>query len=114
MSQARPWMAFYGDDYYGDTKTQCLTAEQHGYYQALIWAYWKHGGLPNDDESVRKILGKFVEISREKWRRVLPSLRGFFDDEWRHARIDKELRRVVQVSEKRQELGKAGATKRWQ
>lgn len=86
---------FWGD-YFGDTKH--LTTIQHGCYLQLIGHYWQHGGLPDDDRALATIVGMRVDTWR-RWHRE--AIRHFFEDGWRHGRIEDELAKACELSEKR-------------
>jgi uncharacterized protein YdaU (DUF1376 family) len=100
---ARPWMPLYVSDYLGDTRR--LTTLQHGAYMLLIMEYWQHGGLPDDDQELADIAG--LEIS--EWMEIRPRLAKLFKDGWRHKRIDEELAKASEISDRR----KASAERRW-
>jgi uncharacterized protein YdaU (DUF1376 family) len=99
----RPWMPLYVSDYLGDTRR--LTTLQHGAYMLLIMEYWQHGGLPDDDQELADIAG--LQIS--EWMEIRPRLAKLFKDGWRHKRIDEELAKASEISDRR----KASAERRW-
>lgn len=110
MADATIWMPLYVADYLADT--QRLTTEHHGAYLLLIFDYWRNGPPP-DDEAV---LAQITKLDRAKWRKARPVLARMFQIEngvWRHSRIERELSRSGEISEKRKAAGKAGAAKRW-
>lgn len=92
MTTKRPWMPLYIDDYLGATAH--LEAHEHGAYLLLMMHYWRERSLPTDDEIIRKI----SRLSIRQWRRARPLIRSFFGDDWKHARIDKELAKVIEKS----------------
>jgi uncharacterized protein YdaU (DUF1376 family) len=102
---SRAWMPLYIGDYLADTMH--LSIEEHGAYLLLIMHYWQNGGLPKDNLSLRKIVG----VNGYKWRWIRQAIAPFFDDEWRHKRIDRELEKAKQISEKRQVSGRIGGLK---
>jgi uncharacterized protein YdaU (DUF1376 family) len=91
----RPWMPLYIADYLADTMH--LTAAQSGAYLHLIMHYWQHGGLPDDDAKLALI----ARMRIEDWRRHRGTVGAFFQGRWRHARIDRELARSAEISNKR-------------
>lgn len=107
MAEPRTWMPFYIGDYLADTMH--LTTEQHGAYLLLIIAYWRNRGpLPADDTKLRSI----VRLDAKAWAQSRDTLAGFFQQEgdvWRHKRIDAELTRAQQITDKRSAAGKASA-----
>ena len=100
---SRPWMPLYVSDYLGDTRR--LTTLEHGAYILLIMEYWQHGGLPNDDAELAEIAG----LADDEWQRVRHRISRLFKDGWRHKRIDEELAKASEISERR----KASAERRW-
>lgn len=101
------WMPLYVADYLA--KTGHLTTTEHGAYLLLIMQYWSQGSLPDND----KILAQITRLRVERWKTVRPQLEHFFTVElgkqWKHYRIDGELKKAADLREKRQ----AAADKRW-
>jgi uncharacterized protein YdaU (DUF1376 family) len=99
----RPWMPLYVGDYLA--KTAHLNAAQSGAYLHLIMHYWQAGSLPEDDD----MLARISRMTSAEWRNNKNVIASFFDDGWRHERIDEELA----LSKVRRTAGKTGASKRW-
>jgi uncharacterized protein YdaU (DUF1376 family) len=97
------WMPLYVGDYLADTRR--LSTLEHGAYLLLIMEYWQHGGLPSDEAEIADIAG----LSAEQWEAARPRLSRLFKDGWRHKRIDEELLKAAEISERR----KASAGRRW-
>ena len=91
----RPWMPLNVEDYMADTLH--LSAAEHGAYLLLIMRYWKDGGLPADEKMVQR----YSRLSTEQWAESRDALAAFFQDGWRHARIDAELAKATDIIEKR-------------
>ncbi len=98
----RPWMPLYVGDYLGDTGH--LTTAQHGAYLLLMMHYWRKGELPDDDRQLSKI----AKLPLRTWCEYRPTLQDFFYDGWKHKRIDAELARMLQVSQRRAIAGQKG------
>jgi len=81
----RPWMAFYPSDYLGDTAH--LNTTEHGAYCLLIFAYWSRGFLPKSDAELALI----ARLSSREWRKIRDKIAAFFDADWTHHRIEREL-----------------------
>lgn len=96
----RPWMPFYIGDYLADTGH--LSTVEHGAYVLLITHYWMHDGLPTDDASLKNI----TKTSAHFWRKIKPKMRKFFDKNWKHSRIERELEKVAAVSKTRSDAAK--------
>jgi len=96
----RPWMPLYVADYLADTMH--LNAAQSGAYLHLIMHYWQHGQLPDDDHKLSRI----ARMRIEDWRRNRPTVEAFFQPGWRHARIDSEISRSKEISNKRKAAAK--------
>jgi len=99
---ARAWMPLYIADYLADT--QHLTTTQHGAYLLLIMHYWQHGKLPDTDEAIARI----SRLKPDQWRSNCKAIASMFQPGWKHKRIDRELDRARQISEKRAVLGAMG------
>lgn len=105
---ARPWMPLYIADYLADTAH--LGALQSGAYLHLIMHYWQTGSLPDDDAALARI----ARMTAAEWGRNRSTIAAFFQDGWRHKRIDAEIETAESVISSRSAAGKAGAEKRWQ
>ncbi len=99
-----PWMPFYPADYLASTGH--LTCAQHGAYLLLILHYWSKGGLPSDERQLARI----ARMTGREWRASRNVLAAFFDDEWRHERIEKELEKAIAKTAKRAIAGSRGGT----
>lgn len=99
---ARPWMKFFVGDYLADTTH--LTTVQHGAYLLLIMHYWRHEGLPSDSEMLARITG----LTRAEWRKCEPIIREFFEKNWRHPRIDRDISEAFQSYQRRAKAGRRG------
>jgi uncharacterized protein YdaU (DUF1376 family) len=100
-------MPFYVGDYRADT--QHLSPAQHGAYMLLIMHYWQHGGLPDDDEQLARIVG----MTAAEWRKNRPVIRAFFREGWQHPRINREIETALAQYERRANAGKKGNGARW-
>ena len=101
---SRPiWMPLYVADYLADTRH--LTTLEHGAYLLLIMEYWQKGGLPIDDRGLATICCQ----GGRQWSRIKPKLQAMFSGpEWRHARIDRELKKANELKLKRAVYGAKG------
>lgn len=92
---ARPWMPLYIADYRADTTRLC--AAEHGAYLLLIMEYWHSGSLPADDRQLARV----ACMTDKEWRKAKPAIAPYFQDGWKHKRIDAELARAAEISSKR-------------
>ena len=100
-------MPLYIGDYLADTAH--LTCEQHGAYLLLIMHYWKTGGLPPDESSLKRICGLQGQGGENKWRSICLAIAPFFEQPgWRHKRIEAELQKAEIISTKRKMAGMKG------
>jgi uncharacterized protein YdaU (DUF1376 family) len=99
---SRPWMPLYVADYLADTSH--LRAAQSGAYIHLIMHYWQHGGLPSDDAQLAAI----TRMSDLEWRKARPLIETFFQEGWKHKRVDEELAKSLAKYELRAAAGRAG------
>lgn len=107
---AIPYMPLYVADYIADAAH--LTTEEHGAYLLLIMTYWQRGKpLPADPNRLANI----ARMSNERWTDVQRTLSEFFiigDGVWSHKRIEAELLRFRDKSEKAKAAGKASGARR--
>jgi uncharacterized protein YdaU (DUF1376 family) len=100
---SRAWMPLYIGDYLADTSH--LSVAQHGCYLLLIMHYWQNGNIPDDD----RILARICRCEPEHWTRYYKNVvLNFFKaggeaggSAYRHGRIDAELARYAEISNKR-------------
>jgi uncharacterized protein YdaU (DUF1376 family) len=95
MNKHRPWMPLYVQDYLADT--QHLTTAEHGAYLLLLMFYWTHGGIPNDEDTIRRI----TKMSEMNWKRSGKTVLDFFTcvcDTWHNKRADLELAKAIEKS----------------
>jgi uncharacterized protein YdaU (DUF1376 family) len=104
VRRARHWMPLWVADYLADTMH--LDTSAHGAYLLLIMAYWRAGGLPDDDQQLCRI----VRMTPEEWATARPTIAAFFGDGWRHGRIDAEIAKAEAVHSRRSEAGRRGGT----
>lgn len=96
-------MPLYIADYLADTSH--LDAAESGAYLHLIMHYWQKGCLPNDEQ----LLCRIARMRPEQWTAARPIISEFFHDGWKHTRIEEELAKSAEVSERRS----ANAKLRW-
>lgn len=100
----RNWMPLYIPDFLADTMH--LDATETGVYLRLIMHYWIHGGLPESNIMTARVAG----VSERAWYRMRPTIRQFFHDGWKHKRIDQELAKMVEISERKSKLASKAGT----
>jgi uncharacterized protein YdaU (DUF1376 family) len=96
-----PYLPFYVGEYLRETRH--LTLEQHGAYVLLLLEYWWKSCLPDDDVQLARIVG----VSPAEWRKLKPALKGLFQDDWRHERIDKQIKKSKDKIKKARESAEA-------
>ena len=99
---ARPWMPLYIGDYLRDT--QHLTTLQHGAYLLLIMHYWERGELPTDPTELARI----SRLKKREWESNCLAIAKLFLPGWKHKRIEAELEKHREISEKRAMSGRKG------
>lgn len=102
MADRLPYFPLYGADYLADTRH--LTTQEHGAYLLLLLNYWMKGGLPDDEILLARIAG----LGTRDWNKARPVLAAFFGDGWIHLRVEAELAKAKDKSDKRSEAGKHG------
>jgi len=98
-----PYMQLYVSDYLADTAH--LTAQQHGAYLLLLMNYWQKGKpLDNTNERLQYV----ARMTGEEWEANKDIFAEFFwidGDTWSHTRIDNDLEKVREKSEKASKAG---------
>lgn len=99
---SRHWMPMYWSDFKADTEH--LGALETGAYMMLIGHYWNTGGLPDDDTKLARI----ARMTPEEWETAKSTIAEFFQEGWRHKRIDQELHDANEAYERRAAAGRKG------
>jgi uncharacterized protein YdaU (DUF1376 family) len=100
------WMPMYWQSYF--SKTRHLTTKQHGAYILLIGEYWIRGKLPADERRLARIAG----LTSSEWRAERSILSEFFEDGWKHSRIEEELEIARQIIIRQRNNALSGWSKR--
>ncbi|MDC7223482.1 MAG: DUF1376 domain-containing protein [Spirochaetales bacterium] len=101
------WMPLYISDFLSDTFH--LSAEETGAYMLIIMNYWKRGSIGGDIERI----SRSARITPDMTQALLEEYFYFADGEWKHTRIEKELKIAKDNKEKRAERAKKAAEARW-
>lgn len=101
-----PKMPIHIGDYKRDTGH--LRAAEHGAYLMLLFHHWSTGSLPSDDRQLSTI----ACMTPAEWRKAKPILVKFFDEGWRHGRVEKDLAEAKESYEKRAAAGSEGGKAR--
>lgn len=91
------------------SETSHLTTEEFGAYQLLCFAFWQHGGLPDDDARLARI----VRATPERWQAIKPTMLELFGADWWPERLAKRRDEVEKQHLRRSTNGKKGAQARW-
>lgn len=95
---AHPYMPLYVADFLADTAH--LSAAESGAYMLLLMNYWQRAKpLNNAGDRLRHV----VRMTDAEWQQVKPVLAELFrieGDTWHHKRVDAELARAKEKSEK--------------
>ena len=102
MSSAKHYMPLYVGDYLADTAH--LTTVEHGAYLLLIMHYWRNGELPDDEN----MLARIARCTPREWKKLRDNVAAFFDEGWKHSRIDAELEKAQSAYERRAKAGRKG------
>ena len=106
-----PYMPWYPSDYGADTKH--LTLEEHGAYRLLLDELWLKGGALRFDE---KRLAKRLSVTPHRFRKIWSEIGEFFclaGGEISNKRVTEELEKARKNIEKRTEVARQAAQKRW-
>ena len=95
-----PCMTFWPEKFFGDTAH--LSWEERGAYLLLLSLAWvRGGGLPNDDQQLRRMVG----CGSKKWRAMRPAVMAFWklqeDGLWHQKRLDVEWNRANERTQRR-------------
>lgn len=103
MPSALPYMRLYVNDYLGDTTH--LSDAESGAYLHLLFYYWQHGELPNDERLLRRV----ARTETRNWKRTFAILRTFFYVDGpllKNKRMESELERVKSLRTKAAQAGR--------
>lgn len=99
---SRPWYAFYPADYEQDTAH--LTLMQHGAYRRLLDHYYSTGKpLPANAGVLHRICRAFDDAERAAVNHIMATFFKLADDGYHSGRVDKELLKASEISEKRKD-----------
>jgi uncharacterized protein YdaU (DUF1376 family) len=108
---ANPWYPFYPGDYRRDTAH--LSLQQDGAYRRLLdHSYATGKPISTHVEQVFRICSAFVPEEQAAVRYVLDEFFTLRDDGWHNPRVDRELAKIHEISEKRSKAGRESARKR--
>jgi uncharacterized protein YdaU (DUF1376 family) len=93
----RPWLPFHGAEFF--SKANLISDAQGMALLRLIWSYWENGGLPNDDQKLARI----ARMTPKQWEKSREALAEFFGEAWKSERLDFELAKIVDLSNKNRE-----------
>lgn len=107
---ARPWFAFYPADYARDTPH--LSLAEHGAYRLLLDLYYTtRKPLSPDRQQLLRVCRAFAADEAHAVDSVLAQFFEECERGYRHARVESELQRSAEISEKRAAFGARGAAK---
>jgi len=113
--ERRPYLPFYGREFYQDENVLLMTLEQEGAFKRLLWNCWQEGSIPSDPAKLAAICKNTPLRIFEK--RIWPALKVCFTPTEDGRLINNKIERVRQESLKyrdgQSERGKLGAEKRW-
>ena len=105
------YMPWYPADYKADTAH--LSLEEHGAYRLLLDHLWLSGGaIKFDDKRISRRLG----VTPARFRKIWAEIGEFFrleGGEISHKRVTTELQKAQEMVEKRTEIARQAAKKRW-
>jgi uncharacterized protein YdaU (DUF1376 family) len=113
-----PWYKRFAADFVADPYVQAMTAEQYGWFSAMLDMAWIHtpqGYMPNAIDLLCRMVGRCDEMHFAKHAQiVLDRFQVTADGKWLyHPKMVEQASRLSQVSETKREAGKRGAQKRW-
>lgn len=102
----KAWFPFYVGDYLSGTLT--FTTEEHGAYILLLLHYWSNQGpITSDPRELKNI----CKLSKHKFSKSCALILKKFslqNGKYFHVRMDREIAKAVELSNKRAAAGKAG------
>ena len=101
-----PWHPFYPERYIADTLS--FSAAECGAYSLLMSVYWREGGLPADEDDIRRI----TRLSPKEWRGSRKTIASRFTPDWRHERLDAEREKSEAAHARMSEGGRRGGQAR--
>lgn len=81
-----------------------LRAMLFGSYLLLLFHHWSTGSLPDDDEQLSSI----ARLTQTEWKKARPILIKFFEEGWRHSRVEEDLAAAKESYDRRAKAGEKG------
>ena len=101
---ARAWHPFYFGDYINDTRHMPMI--EHGAYLLLMSHYYQQGYLPASAVQLHRICMAFAQAERDAITSILDQFFTEKDGYYYHERIEAELKKAKEISEKRSKAAK--------
>ena len=102
----RPWFPLYFGEFF--SKANLLSDAQGMALLRLMGSYWENGGLPVDDEKLARI----ARMTPKQWNKSKAVLNESFGEGWTSERLDLELEKAVNLSNKNSEKAVLGHSQR--
>lgn len=106
-----PRMPWYPASFYATTRTWPFIAR--AVYRELLDIQWDAGGLPDDTEALRNMLGVTPKEWRLAWPFVGPKFQIGDDGLLRNARLEQHRDRALELQEHRRRGAQTTNRKRW-
>ena len=108
MSESLQWFKFHVGKWYGNADVDRLELDEQGAYLRLLCVQWMNGSIPDDDKSIRRILG-----GPRAFNRIWRALRPFFVQSAPGELANSFLARQHAAHEVVREAQRLGARKSW-
>jgi len=112
MAESLAMLPWYPGDFMRSTRGWSVTAK--GVYRELLDAQWDIGGLPEDPEQLRALIGATATEWAQGWKRCEEKFVVCHDGSRRNTVLEHHRDRTLSLREGRSAGGKAAAAKRWE
>lgn len=106
-----PSMPFYGKQFYDDESVWLSSLAHQGLYVALLWSQWANGSIPEDIQTIARLVGQKEGDVRKLWG----DMRRYFEPVAEGRLCNPQLERVraglVKLREGRRKAGSKGGSK---
>jgi hypothetical protein len=104
----RPWVKFFGNDFYASNDVQGMNYEQQGMYVRLCWLCWRNGDVPEDQTGLADEL-RVAALSDETFTKLRRCFRTAGNGRMVHPKTE-EIRAEVEA---KSETARGLANRRW-
>ncbi len=109
----RPYMPFFGDDFFGSQAVRMMSHESRGVLLELLWLAWRDGSIPSDRKLLTRLLGAGSDLVDRCWPEIESLWQPAGDGRLVNQELEDERSRQDEHRRRMSEAGKRGNSVRW-